>query len=56
LKFITKALSIEQEAEFYVNRAYSYKLFDLAAAKQDVMTAKIKGYAVPADLSKGGRV
>ena len=52
VKFITKAISIEQRAEFYVNRAYSFKLFDLAATKQDVMTAKNKGYAVPADLLK----
>ena len=51
VKFITRALSIEQRAEFYVNRAYSYKLFDPGAAKQDVMTAKSKGYAIPADLS-----
>ena len=52
VKFISKAISLEQRAEFYVNRAHSYKLFDLGAAKQDVMTAKSKGYAVPADLLK----
>jgi tetratricopeptide (TPR) repeat protein len=52
VKFITKAISIEQRGEFYVNRANSYKLFDLAAAKKDVVTAKSKGYPIPEDLSK----
>jgi hypothetical protein len=52
VKFITKAISIEQRAEFYVNRANSYKSFDLAAAKKDVLIAKGKGYAIPEDLSK----
>jgi protein O-mannosyl-transferase len=52
VKFITKAISIEQRAEFYVNRANSYKLFDLEAAKKDVLAAKNKGYAIPADLLK----
>jgi hypothetical protein len=49
---ITKAISIEQRAEFYVNRANSYKLFDIEAAKKDVLTAKNKGYTIPADLLK----
>jgi len=52
VKFITRAISIEQRAEFYVNRANSYKSFDLALAKQDVITAKNKGFAVPEDLLK----
>jgi len=52
VKFISKSIAIEQRAEFFVNRANSYKLFDLASAKKDVLTAKAKGYAVPADLLK----
>jgi protein O-mannosyl-transferase len=52
VKFITKAITIEQRAEFYVNRANSYKLFEIDAAKSDVLTAKNKGYAVPPDLLK----
>jgi tetratricopeptide (TPR) repeat protein len=52
VKSITKAISIEQRAEFYVNRANSYKLFDIEAAKKDVLTAKNKGYTIPADLLK----
>lgn len=52
VKFITKAISIEQRAEFYVNRGNSYKLFNKEAAKNDVITAKNKGYAVPEDLIK----
>ena len=52
VKFITKAIAIEQRGEFYANRANSYKLFDIDAAKKDVLTAKSKGYAIPQDLLK----
>jgi protein O-mannosyl-transferase len=52
VKFISKAISIEQRGEFYANRANSYKLFDIEAAKKDVLAAKSKGYALAADLLK----
>jgi protein O-mannosyl-transferase len=52
VKFISKAISIEQRGEFYANRANSYKLFDIEAAKKDVVTAKNKGYAIAPDLLK----
>jgi tetratricopeptide (TPR) repeat protein len=52
VKFISKAITIEQRGEFYANRANSYKLFDMEAAKKDVLTAKSKGYAIAPDLLK----
>jgi hypothetical protein len=50
---INKAISMNPDAMFYLNRAYSYNgLKNIDAAKKDAIFAKQHGAQIPDDLAK----